>query len=548
MASIADPRAEQHKQVLSTLRRKRSHFEQHWEDIAWRLLPAHKDSFRSRGYTNAWTPGRLNQEKSFDSTAALALQKFASVYDSLNTPQGQRWHRLVPIDQDLRDHRPTREYLDQVTEVLFKERYRFEAGFVGQQQKVYLGLGAYGNGLMFIDALRDKTGLRYKNLHLGESFVMENHQGVVDSLYRSFFINIRQAFQEYGEGIPDSWKRQMRDPKQMEDEKEILHVIRPRTDFDPLRLDNLAMPFESLHFAVEENKLLRESGYRTFPVAMSRYVQFANETYGRGPAQTVNPAIKILNEEKKVLIKQGHRIVDPVLLVHDDGQIGTFSLRPGAINPGGVDAQGRSLVQTLPTGNVLIGKDMMDDERAVINDAFLITLFQILVETPQMTATEVLERAREKGVLLAPNAGRFQQEFLGPMITREIDVLSNLGKLPPPPQRLMAAGAGFEVEYENPMARMVRSENAAGFMRALDGALNIVQITQDPSVLDWFDFDEAMPEIQDISGAPTAWTRTEDEVAAIRARREQERQQDKAIAAGPSIAAMAKVQQDNRNQ
>ncbi|MDN8888877.1 portal protein, partial [Staphylococcus aureus] len=80
------------------------------------------------------------------------------------------------------------------------------------------------------------------------------------------------------------------------------------------------------------------------------------EIYGRSPAMNVLPAIQTLNEEKKILIKQGHRVVDPVLLAHDDGVMDGFSLKPGALNYGGVNAQGQKLVHTLDTGNVAVGK------------------------------------------------------------------------------------------------------------------------------------------------------------------------------------------------
>jgi hypothetical protein len=137
----------------------------------------------------------------------------------------------------------------------------------------------------------------------------------------------------------------------------------------------------------------------------------------------VLPSLKVLNEEKKTVLKQGHRVVDPVLLAHDDGVLDNFSMRGGALNYGGVTAEGRPLVHTLPTGNIAIGKELMDDERMVINDAFLVTLFQILTETPEMTATEVIERTREKGALLSPTMGRQQSEYIGPMIEREVDLL-----------------------------------------------------------------------------------------------------------------------------
>jgi head-to-tail connecting protein len=179
-------------------------------------------------------------------------------------------------------------------------------------------------------------------------------------------------------------------------------------------------------------------------------------------------------------------------------------------------------------------------EKAVINDAFLITLFQILIDTPQMTATEVLERAREKGMLLAPTAGRLQAEFLGPLIEREIDLLARQGLLPRVPTILAEAATEYRIEYDSPMSRMQRAEKAAGFMRALDSAANYAKLTGDLEPLDFFNFDTATPEILDIQGAPIAWTRTIEEVEQRRATRTQNAQTQQMIDAAPAAASVMK--------
>jgi hypothetical protein len=195
----------------------------------------------------------------------------------------------------------------------------------------------------------------------------------------------------------------------------------------------------------------------------------------------------------------------------------------------------------LPTGNIAVGDKMMDMEKSLINDAFLLNLFQILLETPQMTATEVLERAREKGMLLAPTAGRIQAEFLGPMIEREIDLLARQGLMPKMPSILVDASIEYKIEYDNPMSRMARSEKAAGFLRALGQAAEYTKMTGDPEPLDHFDFDRAMPELLDIHGAPVAWTRSEDDVAARRAQRAEQAEQQTMVEAVPAMAALAKT-------
>jgi hypothetical protein len=158
-----------------------------------------------------------------------------------------------------------------------------------------------------------------------------------------------------------------------------------------------------------------------------------------------------------------------------------------------------------------------------------------------MTATEVLERAREKGMLIAPTAGRLQAEFLGRMIERELDLLFQQGLVPEMPSILRnTEAAEYFIEYDSPMSRMQRSEKAAGFMRALDVAANYAKNTGDPSPLDFFNFDTAMPEILDIQGAPTAWTRSMQDVEAMRAGRAQQAQTQQMIEAAPAVAGLMK--------
>lgn len=530
-----------HVARLEGLRSDRTSFESQWEQVAEHLYPAQRNTFLSRGFM---TPGLKNTENMFDATAAFAAQRFSAVLESLSTPQGSIWHRLVPSDKTLKRNRQVRQYLDDLNEMLFAYRYAPRANFVGQMQSVYNSIAGYGNGIVFVDAQEDQPGLRYKGIPLAEAYFVENHQGVVDTMYRVFKLTPGQVLNMFGDGTPPDVAALAAQPGSRDNSQnrpEILHVVTPRSDYDPRRVDGEGMPWQSCYIYMQMKSVLRESGYHTFPYGVSRYTQQLGEIYGRGPAQLLLPSIKLLNEQKKTHIKQGHRAVDPVLLAYDDGSIATFSMRAGALNVGGVNADGRALIHPLPVGNVQLGEKNMEIERTLINDGFLLTLFQILVDTPQMTATEVLERAREKGMLIAPTAGRQQAELFGPMIEREIDVLGQQRLLPRPPPALLDSGGGYTIEYDSPMSRLQRAEKSAGFVRALDMASNYAKMTNDPAPLDWFNFDAAMPDILDINGAPVAWTETLEMVTSKRQQRAQQAQQAQMLQAAPALAAGAKI-------
>jgi len=158
-----------------------------------------------------------------------------------------------------------------------------------------------------------------------------------------------------------------------------------------------------------------------------------------------------------------------------------------------------------------------------------------------MTATEVMERAREKGALLSPTMGRSQTEYLGPLIERELDVLAQQGLLPEMPEELIEAGTEFDTIYDSPLSRAQRAEEATGLMRLMEWASAHVQITGDPSPLDWVDWDAALPELADISAVPFRWMRNMKGVEELRASRAQQQQMQTMIEAAPAAAGLVKA-------
>lgn len=515
----------------------RGNEECHWQEIAERVLPMHSKMFNNLG-TNA-TTGEKRNEFIFDSTAAVALNRFAAILDSLLTPRNQTWHRIRPSNPYLAKNRDVSLWFEEVNALCFKYRYAAKANFSSQNQQNYKSLGAYGTGSVFVDELGSEPGLRYRNIHLAEVYFSENHQGIIDQAYRRFKLTARQAVQQFKAGtLPKSIEEMAtRNP---ENKYVFIHCVSPRPDRNKMDKTPLGMEFRSEYVSVTEQKIISEGGYNTWPYPTSRYEQSPGEVYGRSPAMDVLPAIKTLNEQKKTVLKQGQRTVDPVLLAHDDGILDDIDITPGATNYGGVSADGRPLIHTLPVGNIMIGKELMDDERAIINDAFLVKLFQILVETPTMTATEVMERAREKGILLAPTLGRQQSEYLGPMIEREIDILSRQRLLPPMPELLKEARGEYRIEYDSPLSRAQRAEEASGLMRSVEATLNIVNVTQDPAPLDHYDWDVIIPELNEINGVPARWMKSKEMVAQLRESRAEQQAQAAEVQAAPGAAALIK--------
>jgi hypothetical protein len=511
----------------------RGTWEEHWREIAERVLP------RENWFQTAnKTPGDKRQEKVFDATAILALERFAAAMESMLTPRTMKWHKLAVKNPELAEDQQIQAYLDEVTNILFRVRYSPKANFASQVHENYMSLGAFGSGAIFIDDIVG-FGIRYKSIHLSEVFFSENHVGIVDKVHRKFELTARQAIEKWG---ADKISEKIRSAAENNPEQkfEFLHCVKPNQDRQPGRRDYRGMPFISYYICLTSHMILSESGYNSFPYAISRYVTAPKEVYGRSPAMTVLPDIKMLNEMSKTVIRAAHKIVDPPLLLQEDGVLQAFNTRPGALNYGGVDDQGRQVVQPLQTGaRVDINMEMMEQRRRVINDAFLITLFQILVETPNMTATEAMLRAQEKGALLAPTMGRQQSEMLGPLIERELDILGRAGVLPPMPEALVELGGDVDIEYVSPLNRSQRAEEGVAILRTLESIAPLAQI--DPSVMMRFNPDQIVKELAEINGVPAKILRSDEEIEAMKQEQNQQAEAQALLQAAPVAANSAKT-------
>lgn len=510
--ATTDSRAEYVLQKQGQLESSRTTFDAHWKEVAERILPRQNDF-----QTTQNTEGAKRSEKIFDSTAVLALDRAASAIDSLVTPSSQFYHRLDPEDEDLMEDLEVRTWLDDLNKAIFRMRYKPQANFASQAHECYISLMAFGTDTLFTEDVPG-VGAHYKSCPMSEIFLAENQYGMVDYLHRKFPLTARAAKQKWGNELPEAILRAAE--KEPFRKFDFIHCVKPNDEIDSKRKDYRGMPITSYYVSVEGKKFLSEGGYRVRPYSVGRHVTAPREVYGRSPAMQVLADIKMLNEMEKTIIRAAHKIVDPPLLVYGDGILTSFNTRPNALNYGGVDDQGRQMVVPLKTGsNLPIAEDKAEQKRKMINDAFYVTLFQILVENPRMTATEAMIRAQEKGQLLAPTVGRQQSEWLGAVIDRDIDIIMTSGMVRPPPDSLLESGGGIKVNYTSPLSRLRRAEDGVAIMRTIEQITPLADAK--PEILDNFDTDIIARELSEINGAPPKIMRSIEAIVAMREQREE---------------------------
>lgn len=530
----------------------RQYREDDWRKAAAYCLPHEYGLWQSDGHVRQHNSRDAAKRIAYDSTGARALPKYCAIVERISTPQSQKWHGLRASDASLQRKRRVREYMESVTDTLFKLRSHPRAKFRATTAAMYEQLGVYGNAPVFIGArkrtrVHPQPGLSYVSCGFRDVFILTDDEGNVTDIFRRFWLNVRTFRLKFPDAsLPMSMQAEGSKPSPDEGAFfEFVHHVCLRSDdhYDPDALDARRHPVCSSYVAVKDKvHVTDDAGYASIPYILPRVGISASSVYGNSPAVRALAAMGGASAMKKTNLKQGNKAVDPVLLAHDDSMInGTVDLRPGAVNYGAVSREGRELIKALPVGDFRVGFELLQDERSDVDDCFFVTLFQILTEKTEMTATEVLERIAEKAALMSPTMGALQSEGLGPMIERELDVSAELGLLPPMPPELVEAQGEYEITYTSPMAKAMYMEEVTGFWRAVEMALNVSQVQQDPSILDHFDFDAALPEISSYLAVPERWMRERDAVTSRREGRNAEAQEAQVMQNAPALASAAKT-------
>ena len=514
---------------FNKLRGQRSYWETHWQEVADYMMPRKADVTKRR------SKGDKRTELIFDSTPLQAVELLAASLHGMLTNPSTPWFSLKFKNEELQDDDEAKMWLEGATNTLYSVFN--QSNFQQEIFELYHDLITFGTAAMFIEEDDDDT-LKFSTRHINEIFIAENEKGRIDTIFRRFKISARAAIRQFGDVSTAISKINQRSGY---DEVNIIHAVYPRNEYNPDKQDKKNMPFESVYY--EEGSLdeLSVSGFKEFPFVVPRYLKASHEIYGRSPAMTALPDVKMLNEMAKTTIKAAQKQVDPPLLVPDDGFILPVRTVPGGLNF--YRSGTRDRIEPLNIGaNNPLGLNMENQRRDAIRNTFYVNQL-MLQQGPQMTATEVVQRNEEKMRLLGPVLGRLQSELLKPLIDRSFAILFRKNMFAPAPDFL--SGKDVEIEYVSPLAKAQKSTELQSIMRGIEIMGSLANVAP---VFDYVDFDKLVKHLMDIVGVPQKVLKTTSQINAEREAKQEQEEQMKQMQdvqslakAGGQIAPLAKA-------
>ena len=502
------------------LKSQRQNWESHWQEVADYMQPRKADVTKSR------SKGDKRTELIFDGSPLQSVELLAASLHGMLTNPSTPWFSLRFKQDDMENEDEAKEWLESATETMYAAFNK--SNFQQEIFELYHDLITFGTAAMFIEE-DDEDILKFSTRHINEIYIAENEKGRIDTVFRKFKLSARAALQKFGDVSTNISMTATKDPYE---EVEILHAVYPRSDFDPKKQDKQNMPFESIYLDAESGDELSVSGFREFPFVVPRYLKASHEIYGRSPAMTALPDVKMLNEMSKTTIKSAQKQVDPPLLVPDDGFILPVRTIPGGLNF--YRSGTRDRIEPLNIGaNTPLGLNMEEQRRDSIRNAFYVN--QLMMQSgPQMTATEVIQRNEEKMRLLGPVLGRLQSELLKPLIDRAFSLLIRKDLFGPIPEFL--SGQDIEIEYVSPLAKAQKSAELQSIMRGIE---IMGQLANVAPVFDHLNMDKLVKHLMDIVGVPQKVLKSSSELQDEREQAQQQQAQQQQMQQMQQVAESA---------
>ena len=501
--------------LYDELKSERSSWTPVWKELSSYLAP-------TRGFFDGQTPNqgrRIDHKTLLDSDPCLAVEVLCAGMMSGLTSPSRSWFDLTLAPEELMNLPGVREWLFEIKKRL--EDVFAKSNVYSVLHGFYQEIAVFGTAAFLVEEDARK-GIRCRPFTIGEYCLGTDAAGRVNRFGREFFMTAEQMQSAFGAvHLPPAVRRECEDNRQFRWHK-IIHLILPNPAYNPAKQDQAHMPYGSVYLT-DNGHLLRQSGYREFPVIAARWeVKNAADAYGRGPGWKCLGDTKMLQKMQKTKLVGLDKSTNPPMMVSSNVQ-GEVNLLPGGITRfnGTTDAAVKPAYQVQPDLKSL--EASIQSVRDTIRAQFFADVFLMLSTQnySNMTAAEVAERHQEKLLVLGPVLERLKNELLDPLIDRAFNVLFRQGLLPAPPESIQ--GLEMKVEYVSMIAQAQKAAGLAALVQGLNyaGSLAAAQ----PEVLDRIDYDRALEEGLNTLGVAPALLRSEQQTDQIRAARRQQAQE-----------------------
>ncbi len=535
---------------------ERSTWDGHWAQLAAFFLPR----------SAVWNPADVNQGQRKDfaiinESGGLALRTLgAGMLTGMSNPTSV-WFKIGLQNRDIDSRPEVRQWCEKVEDVI--RRVFIKSNFYQTLLTFYKEQGLYGTSAFLIEQDREKdprknTFIRCKPYPIGSYTLSQDAQLRIDLSMRTMSMKVRDVIGAFGYDNVSSSTQSMNDSSSggtKETWRQIVHVICKSSYFGAQAKKFSRMPWLSMQYELDSydpaNAIISTKGFWENPLIVGRWDVTGENVYGESPAMDVLGSTMSLQAYEDRMAQGAEKLINPPMIAASTVDPARLTTLPGEVTFSETDdirkVFGTAYQIDFGKGAEVIA-NQIDRIVARINDGMYRSLFQMITDgvNRQTTAEEIRARTTEKMQILGPVIERNVEEALAPCITRTLGILYRFreadGSSILPPMPAIMHNQPMKLGFESILAQAQRMRKGTNITTFFGFVGNEVAVEQ--GILDNVDLDEATRELGEIYDVPNKILRTPEQVAKIRAAKEQAAQQqrtaDNALnlsAAGKNLAA-----------
>lgn len=496
------------------LKSKKSMWHNHYDDLARVMLP------RRLGFAQTVIDGENRMDDIFDGTPMQAARGLANSIGGMMRPEGLPRIEMKTQEDRLNNLDEVKDWLADSDERLKNAFNNPDARFRQASGEKDQDLVVFGTAVMFIGEARNR--LLFQSLHLKDITPFFSESGVPEGMFVERRFTVRQLMSRFGEDKLSKETKKLITDKKIDEKVRVLHAVIPREESRAAALFAKDLPIADLWIEIDAKHEISIGGFHEFPFIVPRWDTTSGEDMGRSPGMIALPDAETLQAMGETILIAGQRAADPPLMAPNDGSFDALNTFPGGLSYYDVETavavRGNPFFSLESGTNLAISRDMQGDSRDQIFAAFFRNVLNLPVRGPEMTATEVIQRKEEFIREIGPIFGRLETDDTAPTVERAFMIMLRGRAFLPIPKILQ--GQNIRFDYDSPVKKIRQQIEAAA---ARMWAQEMIDLSASkPGALDLINEDELGRFSADALGIPKKIVNGEEQVAQIRAQRQQD--------------------------
>lgn len=464
----------------------------------WRglLEDAYDYTIPSRNKFTNRSNGDEENEHLYDETACLAIPRFANRMQRSLFPEGQQFAQFkagsdIPEDE--------KKQVDDALEEYNSVFYSFfdRSNFHTEINPSLIDVGV-STGVIQVnqDKFTADHPFYFTNIPADEvSF---------EKPYRGRLVNMWRRMKMCADLIKETWPK-AKIPSQLQE----LINKNPKEEVE-IDIGQIKESGYSIYVLWDKHVLIKEE-FKTQRMVAFRLSAFPRETWGRGPAIQVLPAIRDANIIKQLILENAAIQVSGMWTGRSDSVFNpwTFTVGAGAVIPvSSNDNANPSLRRLDQAGDLHMGQIVLEELQATIQKAFFVDPLGEISD-PVRSATEQTMRMQEFLKDQGAAIGRLRTELVEPVVLAVVDILQGLGKLE---GSVKVDGKEIKIVHNTVLTQAEQQEDYQALMTWVQ---SIFGILPPEAAMGLIKVEELPSGMADMLGVSSKYVRTEAEKAEL---------------------------------